>query len=206
MVFAPKAVELEHLDAVADVAAAGDDVSPFAVQVDERQVDETVDDENPHHCEVPVPRAGEPAAERQPSWYRRSRPRIAAEQLALSRERRISVEDLETGADHDRDGDHVYPMCQPDYPVVALADHFGNYLGTRVCFLINLFQPLDTGMRVDLRRRYRSVTQQLLHCAQVGPGVQQVRGESVSQRVRGKPRALVELLEEPLHRILNGAG
>ena len=47
-------------------------------------------------------------------------PRIAAEQLALPRERRVGVEDLQTGADHDDDGDDVHPVGDADDPVVAL--------------------------------------------------------------------------------------
>ena len=38
-------------------------------------------------------------------------------------------------------------------------------------------------MRVDLRGGQRRVAQQLLHRAQVGAGVEQMRGEGVPQRV-----------------------
>ena len=70
MVLPRAQVELDHLP---DVAAtpARHQVAPFAVQIDEREVNESVHDEHPHHREVPVARAAEPAAERQP---RRDRP------------------------------------------------------------------------------------------------------------------------------------
>ena len=39
-------------------------------------------------------------------------------------------------------------------------------------------------MRVDLRRHQALVPQQLLHAADVGAAVEQMRGEAVPQRVR----------------------
>jgi hypothetical protein len=51
--------------------------------------------------------------------------RIAAEHLALPRERGVGVEDAETTANHDDDGHDVYPMRGAHDPVVSL---FGQYL------------------------------------------------------------------------------
>ena len=65
MILAHEEIELHHLDASRTIAAARHEIAPLAVQVDEAEVDEAVDDEHPHHGEVPVARAGEPAAERQ---------------------------------------------------------------------------------------------------------------------------------------------
>jgi hypothetical protein len=48
---------------------------------------------------------------------------IAAKHLALSRECRIGVEDAQTAADHDDDGDEVDPVGHAHDPVVALSTH-----------------------------------------------------------------------------------
>src|SRR5712672_4477070 len=93
-------VEFDHLPAVANVALSRNEITPFAVQVDEREVDEPVDDQHPHHREMPVSRAAQPAAERQPRRDRLVLERIAAEHLALPGERRIGVEDAKTAANH----------------------------------------------------------------------------------------------------------
>src|SRR6185436_15829354 len=89
MILATKSVEFDHLPAVADVAFARNQIAPLAVQIDEGHVNEPVDDEHPHHREVPVPRATEPAAEGEPVWNRFVLERIAAEDLTLSRKRRV---------------------------------------------------------------------------------------------------------------------
>src|SRR5205823_14003600 len=60
MVFAPERVELDHLPAVADVAFTRHEIAPLAVEVHEREVDQTVHDEHPHHGEMPMPRAAQP--------------------------------------------------------------------------------------------------------------------------------------------------
>ena len=75
------------------------------MQIDEREIDEAVDDQHPHHGEMPVARAGEPAAEGQRSRESALLERIAAERFALPRERRIRVEDAQPAADHDRQRD-----------------------------------------------------------------------------------------------------
>ncbi len=120
MVLSLERVELDHLPAVADIAFPRDEISPFSVQIDESQVNEPVDDEHPHHREVPVPRSAQPAAKRQPHRDRLVLERIATEHLALSRERRVGVEDAEAGADHDDDRHDVHPMGHAHYPVMSL--------------------------------------------------------------------------------------
>src|ERR1700720_4432406 len=59
MILPPERVELYHLPAVADVAFARGEISPFSVEIHERQVDEAVHDQHPHHREMPVPGAAE---------------------------------------------------------------------------------------------------------------------------------------------------
>ena len=54
----------------------------------------------------------------------------------------------------------------------------------RVGRCINLPQLLDRDQRVDLRRRHRGVSEELLHDAYVRSAVQQMGGERVPQRVR----------------------
>src|SRR6476469_3598846 len=49
--------------------------------------------------------------------------------------------------------------------------------------LVNLLQPLDAGVRVDLRGAQARMSQQLLNRPKVGAGVQQVRGKGVAERV-----------------------
>jgi hypothetical protein len=48
---------------------------------------------------------------------------IAAEDLAFPRESRIRVEDAETAADHDDDGDEVDPVGHAHDPVMSLLTH-----------------------------------------------------------------------------------
>ena len=45
--------------------------------------------------------------------------RIAAERLTATGERRIRVEDPQAAANHDRQGDDVHPMGDPDYRVMT---------------------------------------------------------------------------------------
>src|SRR3954469_12600740 len=49
------------------------------------------------------------------------------------------------------------------------------------------------------------MTEQLLYSSQIGAGIKEMCREGVSKRVRLKPRALVDLVEESLYRILDGA-
>src|SRR5690348_10260719 len=70
---------------------------------------------------------------------------------------------------------------------------------------IRLLQPLDAGVRVDLRRLHRRVPEQLLYGAQVGAGIQEMRREGVAQRVRGQPPALADEIEQLGHGVLQRA-
>ena len=71
--------------------------------------------------------------------------------------------------------------------------------------LVDLLESLDARVGVDLRRRDRRVAEQLLHGAQVGAGVEEVRGEGVAQRVDAEAGVLVDLLEEARDGLLHGA-
>src|SRR5438874_3534508 len=119
MVFASEGVELDHLPAVTDVTFARNQIAPLAVQINESEVNKTVDDQHPHHCEVPVPGAAEPTAKGEPgrNWFVLEG--IAAEDLALTCERWIGVEDAKPAADHDDDGNEIHPVSDAYDPVVA---------------------------------------------------------------------------------------
>ena len=58
--------------------------------------------------------------------------------------------------------------------------------GSGVRLVIRRLQPLDGHVRVDLRRRERSVTEQLLNASQVGSPLQQVGRGRVAQPVRAE--------------------
>src|SRR5438045_4022999 len=109
MVLTAERVELDHLPAVANIAFAGDQIAPLTVQIDEGDVNESIDDEQPHRGEVPVARATEPAAKRQPgrNWFVLEG--ITAEHLALASKRGIRVENAQSTADHNDDREHVHP-------------------------------------------------------------------------------------------------
>ena len=61
-------------------------------------------------------------------------------------------------------------------------------VGPRVGGVVDFLHPARRQVRVDLRRAQALVAQQLLHAAQVGAVVQQVRREAVTQRVRADAR------------------
>ena len=56
--------------------------------------------------------------------------------------------------------------------------------GARVCLMINIEQPLLRDVGVDLGGRQITVAEKLLHTAKIGAAIEQVRGETVPQRVR----------------------
>ena len=112
-------IEPDHLPAIANVAAARDEVPPFAVQIHVTHVDEAVDHEDPHHGEVPVSRTAQPPAKGEPRRNRMALERIAAESLAFTMERRISIEDPKPRPRHDQDGDDGHPMRDAHDQVVA---------------------------------------------------------------------------------------
>src|SRR5579862_7247109 len=76
--------------------------------------------------------------------------------------------------------------------------------GAGMCFLIDLLESFDAGVRIDLSGRHRGVAQQLLHGPQVRPGVEQMRGERVTQRVHAQSALAVDLVEELAYGVLNG--
>src|ERR1051325_231919 len=75
----------------------------------------------------------------------------------------------------------------------------------RVRLEIDLLEPLDAGVRVDLRRRDRRMAEELLDGAQVGAGVEQVCREGVAKGVDAEARVLVDLGQEGRHDFLDGA-
>ena len=101
------------------------DRQQFPAQTSGRQIQPDVcneiRDQHPHDCEVPVPCAGEPSAEREHGWYRLVFERIAAEHFPFPGERRISVEDAEPAADHDDNGDEVHPVGDAHDPVMTFS-------------------------------------------------------------------------------------
>ena len=54
----------------------------------------------------------------------------------------------------------------------------------RMRSVVRLLQSLGCQMRVNLRRHQMRVAEQLLHAAQIGAGIQQMRGVTVPQFVR----------------------
>src|SRR5215510_5652729 len=84
-------------------------------------------------------------------------------------------------------------------------DHARQVSGPRMGLLVDLFQPLDAGVRVDLGGRDGRVTKELLHCAQIGSRVEQVRRECVTQRVNGQPGVFIDLVEKGADGFLHGA-
>src|SRR5215510_5115810 len=119
MIFSKCEIELHHLPRVADNATTRNQIAPLTVQIDERDIDQPVHDEHPHHREVPVACTGQPTAERQ--CVRNGPPleRITAERFTATRERRIRVEDPQAAANHDRKSHDVHPMCDAHDHVMA---------------------------------------------------------------------------------------
>ena len=68
-------------------------------------------------------------------------------------------------------------------------------LSPRVGTLVGGAESGGADVGVDLRRHQALVAQQLLHAADVGAAVQQVRGEAVAQRVRSGSRVQPRLAE-----------
>ena len=56
-------------------------------------------------------------------------------------------------------------------------------LRARVGFRVCRFQPLNAGVRVDLRGADTRMAEEFLHCTKFRTGVEEVRGERVAQRV-----------------------
>src|SRR5207253_3384842 len=56
MILSQESVKLDHLPAVENVAFAGNEIAPLTMKVDECEIDESVDHQYPHHCEVPMSR------------------------------------------------------------------------------------------------------------------------------------------------------
>jgi len=54
--------------------------------------------------------------------------------------------------------------------------------------VVRLLQSLGCQMRVNLRRHQMRVAEQLLHAAQIGAGIQQMRGVTVPQFMRSERR------------------
>src|SRR5207247_2776014 len=76
---------------------------------------------------------------------------------------------------------HAYDGRAQDAEMAQTATSFRS--GPGVGLVVQLLQALDRRMSIHLCRAQRGVAQQLLNGAQVGSGVEQVRGERVPQRV-----------------------
>src|SRR5687768_4948594 len=59
----------------------------------------------------------------------------------------------------------------------------GRRIGPRMSLVVDLLHPAGRQVRVDLGRAEALVPEQLLHAAQVGAVVEQVRREAVAERV-----------------------
>src|SRR5207244_575172 len=66
----PERIELDYFPGAMRVAPAWRQLAPLAAQIEKAEINEGVDDEDPHDREVPVPRAGEPSAECERGGYR----------------------------------------------------------------------------------------------------------------------------------------
>ena len=62
----------------------------------------------------------------------------------------------------------------------------GGHSRARMCLMIHIQQSLLRDVGVDLSCRQFTMTEQFLHASEVGPAVEQVGGEAVSQRVRAR--------------------
>jgi hypothetical protein len=134
-------VEADHVPGAAGVAAARRQVSPFPVQIEEPQVEQPVQHQDPHGEEVPVAGTAQPSAEGDPVREPGALPGPAAEGLAATGEAWIGVEDAQPGADHHGEREGVHPVGEPDDPVVAFhrgrGSHGGSGAGHRSCsFLV----------------------------------------------------------------------
>src|SRR5687768_3529587 len=65
-----------------------------------------------------------------------------------------------------------------------------------MCLPVNLLQTLYGRMGIHLRRRETGMAQQLLHSNQVCPGVHQVSGEAMPERVGRHSGILADLIKE----------
>ena len=66
----------------------------------------------------------------------------------------------------------------------------------RVRLLVDLLQPLDARVSVDLGGGYRGMPQQLLDRPEVGSSVQQVGRKGVPQRVHTQARLFIDFVKE----------
>src|SRR4029079_17878849 len=97
----------EHGPGVAGKRFARYYVAPFSVKIDEPEIDEPVDHEHPHHREMLVARARQPAAKRECTGNGLVLPWVAAECLAFAGKRGIRIEDPQPTADHDGKRDRI---------------------------------------------------------------------------------------------------
>ncbi len=110
MTLSNEEVITHHRQGIARKRFARNYIAPFAVEIDESEINLSVDDEHPHHSEVPVACAGKPAAKREHARDCLMLERIAAESLAAPRERGIRVENAKPASHHDRQCNRVHPM------------------------------------------------------------------------------------------------
>ena len=81
---------------------------------------------------------------------------------------------------------------------VAVAEVGAGSSCSRMGIAVGGGEPLPTDMGVALRGRHIGMTEQLLHGAQVGAAIEQMRREGMSQRVRMSRRRRTSI-EDPAH-------
>src|SRR5581483_8300488 len=115
-------IELDHVPRSANIPSPWSELSPFPMQIEERQIDERVDHQHPHDREVPMPRASEPTAKCERRRDGLSLEGITAEALTFACKRGIRIEDAEPAGDHQRQGDDIDPVRHADHPVSPLGE------------------------------------------------------------------------------------
>ena len=72
--------------------------------------------------------------------------------------------------------------------------------------IVDLFKALDGDVGVDLGGGERGVAEQFLHTAQIGAGVEQVGGKTVTQAMRRQLGVKAAEIDVFLHHTLDGSG
>src|SRR6185437_10102312 len=98
----------------------------------------------------------------------------------------------------------IHPIDPTSDQRPETSDH-SDHSRSRVRLYVDRLDALDARMGVDLRRRNGGVAEKLLHGAEVGAGVQQVRREGVAQRVHGEAGVFIDLAEKRGDGVLHGA-
>ena len=123
MIFSDEEIELQHLYCIPEESAHRHEISPLAMQVHVGEIHDAVHDEHPHHREVPVTSATQPATEGEIRGNSPAFERITAERRAAPCEAWICIENAQSAADHDRQCNRVHPVRNPYNPVMSGFTH-----------------------------------------------------------------------------------